>query len=209
MELLISAVEPQKKKKGRFNIYTDGEYSVSLNAETCAVYNIKPGQTIDEDTLKAAVAKDNTQYAFDSAVSLLAHQMRTKSELTARLNQKGIDPDAVHAAIQKLAAYGYVDDDKYANDYVESAITAARLGRRAVAYRLKEKGIDDTTAQKALLQYTYETEKSIAAENMDMLRHKYRNDDAQKQRRKIFSALQRRGFEYEIINALLSGDDNL
>lgn len=208
-ELFITDVQPQKKKKDRYNIFIDGEYAASLGAETCVLYNIKQGQTVVEDDLKTAVCEDNTKYAFDSAANLLAHKMRTKSELVKRLKEKGIGSDAISAAIEKLAGYGYVDDSAYAKEYVESAVTAAKLGRRTVEYRLKEKGVDDDIIADALLTYTYETEKDIAKKNIETLMLRYRNDDAPTRRRKISQALARHGFDYDIINALLSGDDGL
>ena len=207
-ELFITDITPQKKKKDRYNIYIDGEYTASLGASVCAVHHIKKGETIDEDTFRAAIFEDNTQYAFDSALHLLAHKMRTRAELIKRLAGKGIGDDAISAALDKLAAYGYVDDGQYAKEYIESAINAAKLGRKAVMYKLKEKGLGDDVIADALLAYTDELEKDIAEQNISKLVRRYQNDDAKKRRQKIFAALARHGFDYDIINTILNKDDS-
>ena len=100
---VISALEPQKKKKDRYNVFIDGEYFCSLSADSCIVFDIKPGREIEEDELKRAVLSDNTQYAFDCAISLISFKMRTKAELTEKLIGRKIDEQAIEAAREKLA----------------------------------------------------------------------------------------------------------
>ncbi|MBT3318746.1 MAG: hypothetical protein HN948_03760 [Clostridia bacterium] len=204
---VISALEPQKKKKDRYNVYIDGEYSCSLSADSCVVFDIKPGKQIAEDELKRAVMSDNTQFAFDSAISLLSFKMRTRAELTHKLIAKKIDEQAVDAAMQKLDKYGYVNDVEYANEYVQSAIKAGRYGRKVIAYKLKQKGIDDDTLEEVMQALSGKEEKQAAKKHLLSLNKKYQNEDAYKKRTKIFSALARRGFDYDIINTILSEDD--
>mgnify|MGYP003977381387 FL=1 len=162
---------------------------------------------IAEDELKRAVMSDNTQFAFDSAISLLSFKMRTRAELTHKLIAKKIDEQAVDAAMQKLDKYGYVNDVEYANEYVQSAIKAGRYGRKVIAYKLKQKGIDDDTLEEVMQALSGKEEKQAAKKHLLSLNKKYQNEDAYKKRTKIFSALARRGFDYDIINTILSEDD--
>lgn len=203
----ITALKPQKKRKDRYNVYVDDEYTVSLSAETCMIYQLKTGSRVDEDTWKEAVFSDNTKYAFDRAVSLLSHKMRTRSELIDRLLDKDIDENAVHAAIEKLSDYGYVDDITYAKEFVQSAILAGKHGRKVVSYKLKTKGIDDDIIEDALNGYTHDIEKEIAQGHLEILSKQYQNEQVQKKRRKIYAALTRRGFDYDIINTLLAEEE--
>jgi len=203
--LYISGVEPQKRKKDRYNVFVDGEFAAALGAETLVVYGIKAGSEIAEETLAEAVLRDNTQYAFDSALTLLSHKMRTRSELEKRLTDRGIDPGAVDAAMQKLISYGYVDDEAYARSFVESAVLAAKDGPKAVRHKLKQKGLDNRVIDTAMQAYDNDTEKQIAASHLETLKKRYAGDD--KQRQKTYAALSRRGFGYDVISSLLSGED--
>ena len=207
-KLLISSIEPQKKKKDRYNIYIDGEYMASLGAEAIVTFGLREGMLVDAETLKEAVSKDNAQYAFDSAASLLSHKMRTRSELKDRLTQRGIDEAAVEAAINKLSAYGYVDDLAYAKDYVQSAVHTGRWGRKAVEYRLAEKGLEREVIAEAMTEYTEEDEKRIVRAQIAGMTGKSSGMDARKQRQKIYASLARHGFDYGVINTLLSEDDD-
>lgn len=206
--LVVSEMQPQRKKKDRYNIYIDGDYAASLSAETCVVYGIKTGSGIREETLQEAVMRDNTRYAFDTAANLLSHKMRTRKELTDRLTERGIDPDAIEAAMDKLEGYGYVDDVGYAREFVDSAIHARKYGRKVVQHKLKQKGIDDDIIEQAMQTFTCEIEKDIAKAYLSALRRQYSSEPADKKRKKTFAALQRRGFDYDIINILLSEEEN-
>lgn len=205
---VISAVEPQKKKKDRYNIYVDGEYKASLGAEALVTFGIREGAAIELSMLKEAVSKDNAQYAFDSAANLLSHKMRTRSELAERLKGRGVEEQAVETALDKLTSYGYVDDAAYAKEYVQSALLTGRWGRRAVEYKLKEKRLGQSVIDEAMALYTEEDEKEIARKQLQSAAGRLKNDDARKQRQKIYAALARHGFDYGVINALLSEEDD-
>lgn len=203
---MVSAVEPQKKKKDRYNIYVDGEYFASLGAQALVTFGIREGAAVSVDTLKEAVAKDNAQYAFDSAATLLTHKTRTRSELVQRLKERGIDEAAVEHAMDKLASYGYVDDAAYAKEYVQSAVMTGRWGRKAVEYKLKEKGLDKSVIEKAMAAYTQEDEKELARKQLNAAAGRRQGVEAYKQRRKIFAALARHGFDYGVISELLHAE---
>ncbi len=205
---VISAIEPQKKKKDRYNIYVDGEYAASLGAEALVTFGIIEGSAIQMSMLQEAVSKDNAQYAFDSAAKLLSHKMRTRSELAGRLKEKNIEEQAVESALDKLASYGYVDDAAYAKEYVQGAVHTGRWGRKAVEYRLKEKGLEQSVIDEAMELYTEEDEKENARRQLQTAAARLKNDDKRKQKQKIYAALARHGFDYGVISTLLSEEDD-
>lgn len=205
-EILVTSIEPQKKKKLRYNLYSEGEYICSLSADSLVKFGIKQGALISENELKEAVEADNSQYAFDSAANLLSFKMRTKTELRDKLLSKRIEENAVDCAIDKLESYGYINDKLYAKEFVDSAVLASRYGRKVVEFKLKQKGIDDDTIAEALQHYTDDEESRIAKLQLERLLKKYDGEDKGKSRQKIYSTLTRRGFSFDIINSVLSED---
>ncbi len=201
---VVSAVEPQKRNKDRYNVYVDGEYAAALGAEALVTFGIREGAAVDMDTLKEAVSRDNAQYAFDSAAKLIAHKMRTRAELKDRLKERGIDEAAVEDAMDKLASYGYVDDAAFAGEYVRSAVQTGRWGRKAVEYRLKEKGIEPSVIVEALKEYTEEDEIRIARRQLQAAAGRLKGVEARKARQKEYAALARHGFDYGVISELLA-----
>ncbi len=204
--LTITAIEPQKKKKDRYNIYAHGEYVASLGAEAVVRMNMKTGSAVSQSALDAAVLEDNIQYAFDCAVSLLSHSMRTRGELVQRLREKNIADAAIEPAMDKLSSYGYVDDAAYAKEFVQSAVSVGRWGRIAVFHRLQEKRLDRALIDSAMAAYTDEDERRNARRQLDTLMSR-NTGDARKLRQKVFAALTRHGFSYGTISSLFSEAD--
>jgi regulatory protein len=200
----IGEIAPQKRKKDRYNIYADGEYIASLGAEAIVTYGIRAGAQIPAETLREAVEKDNAAYAFDCAAAILAHGLRTRAELSRKLKERDIEEAAIEAALDKLASYGYVDDAAYAAEYVRGIMEAGSLGRMAVEYKLKEKGIAKAAVAEAMSEYTEEEEREIAKKQLSRLA---RGGDMREQRKRISAALIRHGFAYDVIASLFSEDE--
>jgi regulatory protein len=198
--VLVTAVEPQKKKKDRFNIFVGGEYFASLGAEACAVFGVRSGEEISEHTLREAILKDNERYAFDTAVGLISHSMRTRREIETRLEERSIDADAASAAIAKLEGYGYINDAEYAKEYVQSAIRSGK-SRRAAQFALREKGIERGVIDAALSEYTRDIEEETAKSSVETLKR------SGKDKKQIWAALARRGFDYDIISSVISEEE--
>ena len=201
----ISAVEPQKRKKDRYNIYADGQYVASLGAEAVVAYGIRTGAEIPETQLREAVEKDNAAYALDCAAATLAHGQRTRAELERKLKERGIDDAAAGAALDKLASYGYIDDAAYAAEFVRSMMETGRLGRKGVEYKLKEKGIAADVAAEAMKEYTAEEEREIAKRQLARMSG---GGDLREQRRKLSAALIRHGFSYDVFSSLFSEEED-
>ena len=109
--------------------------------------------------------------------------------------------------MDKLTAYGYVDDAAYAKEFVQSAVSVGRWGRIAVAHRLKEKRLDRALVDEAMAAYTEEDERRNARAQLDAL-IRGASGDARKQRQKVFASLTRHGFSYDTISSIFSEADN-
>lgn len=82
-------------------------------------------------------------------MQFLASRDFTAAELDRRLERKGIDPDERRAVLERLAADGYLDDDRVAHE------RAARLAERgygnaAISADLERRGVDVVLVQEAL-----------------------------------------------------------
>jgi len=203
-KLRIDEIQSQKRKKDRYNLYSDGQYIASLGAEALVTHGIRVGAEISVSVLREAVEKDNAAYAFDCAAATLAHGMRTRAELERKLKDRGIDEAAIETALIKMEAYGYVNDAAYASEYVSSAMEAGRLGRMAVEYKLKEKGVPKAVVKEAMEAYDEQDEYEIAQR---LLARLAKDGDIREQRKRITATLMRHGFAYSVIASLFSEVD--
>jgi len=89
------------------------------------------------------------------ALGLLVRREHSRKELTRKLTARGVEQEAAVAAVDKMAAAGWQDDDRFAESLIRSRIAAGHgpvriraelgmhaLGREAVAAALEAVKVD-------------------------------------------------------------------
>jgi regulatory protein len=86
----------------------------------------------------------------DRALGLLAVRPRSRHELLQRLVSAGFPRLEVQEELARLEAVGLVDDERFAEEFVEHAVGRRLEGRRSVTSSLVAKGIDRGTIERTL-----------------------------------------------------------
>jgi regulatory protein len=94
----------------------------------------------------------DTQAALAAAVTLLARRDYCSTELRARLTSRGFEPETVRATLEELHTRHYLDDERYARQFVDAH---ARRGHGPVRIRheLAELGLKPELAELALAEH--------------------------------------------------------
>ena len=93
------------------------------------------------------LTREEQQAARRKALLLLEHMDRTEKGLSDRLRQAGFCAEAVEDAVAYVSSFGYVDDDRYAENYIAYRIQSK--SKRKILQELLQKGVDKETAQAA------------------------------------------------------------
>jgi len=93
---------------------------------------------------------------------LLDRRARTRSELETALRAKGVPDDAARTVLDRFTEVGLVDDRALADGYALAQHRERGLAGRAVAMKLRQRGIDEPTVQDALGQIDRESELETA-----------------------------------------------
>ncbi len=102
----------------------------------------------------------------------LTGQARSRSELAGKLAKKGVPTEVAAGVLDRFEEVGLVDDAAFARDWVQSRQAGRGLARRALAYELRRKGIDDEVAREALDEVDPDDEVESARE---LVRRKLRS----------------------------------
>jgi regulatory protein len=92
------------------------------------------------------------QAALAAAVTLLAHRDYCSCELTARLTSRGFEPEAVRATIEELHTRRYLDDERYARQFVERGVRRGH-GPVRIRHELGELGLKSELTEYALAEH--------------------------------------------------------
>jgi regulatory protein len=145
---------------------------------------------------------------FATALRLLTGRDRSEAELSAKLAQLGFSTEQIDTTLQKCREYNYLNDQRYALERARALLRTGRGVGAKILLDLRRRGIDETTASQAL------EEASAAFETSDLLREQlqkrfpnfdYQTAD-QRQRRRVVSFFQRRGFALGEIFQVIKGE---
>lgn len=77
----------------------------------------------------------------ETALRFLGARPRTQWELRRRLQRTGADDEVLEAALARLAALGYIDDEAFVRWWSEQRDRHAPRGRRLIEAELRQKGV--------------------------------------------------------------------
>lgn len=117
-------------------------YKLSLNQ--IIKYNLKEDEEVNYLDLIEKINFDNTQKAFNKALDLLSFKDYTSFEIKNKLLKIGYSEDVLINVFEKLKEYNFINDEKYAINYVEYAKKYKKHGKTKILYSLKQKGISSS-----------------------------------------------------------------
>ena len=119
----------------------------------------------------------------------LAVRMQSTAELERKLAARDIPADVARDALERVADYGYVNDEALANQLARG-MRSRGYGRRRAEQKLRERGLTGDIAKAAIAEaYEQVDETDLATE---ALRNRPTATDAE--RRRAVAFLSRRGF---------------
>ena len=146
------------------------------------------------------------------ARAICLHQLdqraRTRSELAAVLQRRGVPDDAARSVLDRFTDIGLIDDGALAASFAMAVHRERGLAGRAVAMKLRRRGIDEATLQAAVGQIDAESEADAARLLVARRRKSLRGLEPQVQARRLVGLLARRGYPpglaYQIVRESLA-----
>lgn len=138
--------------------------------------------------------QDPESRARDTVYRLLATRARSKSELQQALARKGIDEDVASAVIQKFVDAGLVDDAEFAEAWVRSRHQYQGLGRKALGFELRRKGVSEQAVADALSTMDEQSESERARELVQRKLRTMNSADTTTKTRRLVGMLARKGY---------------
>jgi regulatory protein len=192
MEHKITALTLQKRNRQRVNVYLDGEFAFGL-ARILAAW-MQVGQTLSDEKIAQLKASDERETAYQRAINFLNYRPRTEGEIRQNLQKHGVPDDVLEEVIQRLLRAGLLDDRRFADAWVENRADLHPRSRRALAFELKQRGVEQQVIQRSLEQVDDDQAAYQAAQRQS---RKLQELDWQDFRKKMYGFLARRGFDYE------------
>lgn len=195
----ITAIEVQKKNPNRVSISLDEQFAFGLSRIVAAWLNV--GQELSEEKIAALQEEDAREAAIQKALRFLGYRARSVSEVRENLQKHAISEAVIERTLERLQESGLLNDQEFAQAWVENRNTFRPRSRRALALELRRKGLDDDVIQQTLEQTVDES--SLARDAARKYLRKVQGLDWPDFRNKLGGFLGRRGFSYDVVAPIL------
>ena len=194
--------------RGRIRVTLDDGESFLFSSLKAARLGFAEGKELSEDTY-TQIMQSLQSACMQRCGTLLGTRDYSVQRLRKKLSEAGYPPRVIDDAIHKLKEAGYLDDSRYAQNYVRYHLQDR--SRLRIMRDLAERGISDEDAEAAFEAVGEEEDTdSLQRQQIKRLLEKrgYHSDTATYQeRQKIMGFLHRKGYPADLIRQM-TGSSN-
>jgi len=193
----ITAIRAGRGRGKRVNVFLDGKFAFSLEAEVAVTEGLQAGQELSAGEIEALARSDHFHRCLNAALHYLSYRPRSESEIRGRLQRRGFDGDSVEAVIARLKEQGLIDDMAFAQFWRDNRQSFSPRSRWLTRCELRQKGV----ASDIIDQVVDAVDDANSAYRAALSKARSLPlSDYQSFRRRLGEYLKRRGFGYEVIN---------
>ncbi|MBN1559218.1 RecX family transcriptional regulator [candidate division KSB1 bacterium] len=206
----ITDIEPQEKRKYRFSIFLNGEFAFGIHQDVLLQSGIAKGDALSQEKIEHILELERRRSAKEKAYRLLAVRPRSEKEMRDRLARSGYTAKDLAWVIEELLRLKLINDVEFAIAFARNRMIGRPCGRYMLRQELQQKGIDDSSIDRAIAEAYKERDEyhvawQIAAQN----KKKQMRLDEDKARKRVGDFLMRRGFGWDIVNDIAEHWDDL
>jgi len=137
---------------------------------------------------------DHESVARKILLDRLAERPRSRGELATQLARRHVPDEIAERMLDRFEEIGLVDDEEFAQLWVQSRQQSRGLSGRALALELRRKGVDDEIVRETIDAIDPESEEEVARALVRKKLRSLRNVDEQVKVRRLVGALGRKGY---------------
>ncbi len=205
----ITALKTQVRDKNRINVSVDGKYRLSLDITQVIELGMRVGLELTEEELLSIEEESQYGKLYMRALEYVLMRPRSMREMRDYLYRKtrdtrtktgdirkGVSKELTERVFDRLHEKGYLNDEKFAQFWVENRNLRKGSSTRKLQSELSAKGVSSEITERIFSQ----SERSDTEEIKKVIAKKAkRYDDSQK----LIAYLARQGFRYDDIKQAL------
>ena len=145
------------------------------------------------------IEEDPYSVALTIALGAIGRRSLSKKQLADHLLKRGTPPEVLEQTVMRLEEMGYLNDLDFARNFADRS--RRKQSKRAIVQGLKERSIDQETIDWVIEDLSDEDEYALALKFAEK-RWRPGSGDDEGMRRRVHSALMRRGFPSNTIAAV-------
>ena len=194
----------QALTKQKYRIFLDEEPAFTVYKGELSRYHLEEGAVLPPEVYEELVNGVLKKRATLRAMHILERTDKTEAQLRRKLEESEYPKEAVESAIAYVTSYGYLDDRRYAEHYIEWKKQGK--GKARLKMELVPKGISREIIEEVL-------ESTDFGETRELIRQiilKKRKTDIpmnEKEKQRLYGVLMRKGFSSSDILAVMREEE--
>ncbi len=203
--MIVTDITPFDNKRSR--IYIDGEFAFILYKGEIRDFRLETGEEISSPVFDEITKVLIPKRAKLRAMNLLQKRDYTEYKLREKLKEGQYSEEVIDEAVDYLKSYKYLDDERYADDYIRYHLKDKSKAR--LKQDLMQKGISADIVDRVLsAAYEDENEDPEIQLCAKLLKKKHYDSEnmSYEEKQKIMAFLYRKGFSGDVIHRAMSLD---
>lgn len=188
----VSELKQQARNTERISVFLDGKYSFSLGVNDLLELKLKVGDEISETELKRLKKVSEDSLLTQKAIEKCLRRPHSVKEISDYLKRNRAEEELIETILEKCAKMRLLNDEEFAKTWLRHRQNGNR-SRRHIINELRQKGISSDIIN----ELEFGDESSTLRDLVAKKRSKYSDE------RKLINYLQRKGFAYSDIAAVL------
>lgn len=198
----ITAIKQQVKRANRYSIFVDEKYVFSLSEGELISSGVHSGQELTSSEFETFKERSKLDKIYGLVLNLVARRPRSEKELRDYLRRKKYDEAVADTLLNKLSKSGLLNDEDFAQRWVENRRLLKPTSRRKLQLELRQKGIASETIEEVL-----SNDQTTDLDSLKDLINRKRRQTKYNDNTKLMQFLARQGYSYNDIRTALRSED--
>jgi len=197
--LTVTKLEPQKKNPQRLNVYLNGDFAFGISRVIAPWLEV--GNELSQQKITALQTKDEIEKVYQRALNFLSYRVRSEQEIRSNLQKHHTPEIIINPVLERLREGSLIDDQKFAQQWIENRNTFHPRSKRALSSELYRKGISYQIIEETLQDIN---EEELAFKFARKKAGKFKTLDKSAFQEKMYGYLSRRGFNYSLCKEVVT-----
>lgn len=197
----ITDIKTQVKDQSRASVFVDGKYSFSLSNHQLQSSGLRVGAEISSEQLADFNEASDLGKVEAKVLRFLSVRPRSEWEVDDWFRRKKVDKPLADTIIERLKQWKYLDDQKFAESWVNSRRLLKNTSKRKLRAELLAKRVDESIINQVL-----EADETDDVEQIKKIIAIKSKQSRYQDQQKLMAYLQRQGFGYSDIKQALEAD---
>jgi len=195
----ITSLQPQATNPDRTSIFTDGQFLMGVSTLIVLKMGLRLNQELSKEQVHQLEMEEALQKALDRTLNFLASRPHSREEVRRYLRKKETPAELIDPVVERLEQMGLIDDQQFAQFWIESRERFNPKGAQAIKNELRTKGITREVLDEVVTDEGDEELALRAGRKKAQSLARQPGIDFNTFRGKLGPFLQRRGFSYAVV----------